>query len=122
MPEDKDIAEFYDKQTGQKKCPGNMVEAYGQRAELLRKIGVIGPEIKKVNEPENMLQDSSPDDTEEPYERKDDDPTEILSEDDSESAEKPNIKHLGGGWYLLPNGEKVHGKDDALAALAELQK
>lgn len=25
--------------------------------------------------------------------------------------------HTGGGWYELPNGEKVQGKDKAIAAL-----
>jgi hypothetical protein len=30
------------------------------------------------------------------------------------------LKHLGGGYYELPNGEKVRGKDSALEALAAL--
>lgn len=29
-------------------------------------------------------------------------------------------RHLGAGWYLLPNGEKVQGKDKAIKAMAEL--
>ena len=29
-------------------------------------------------------------------------------------------KHLGGGHYELSNGEKVKGKDDAVAAQAEI--
>lgn len=28
--------------------------------------------------------------------------------------------HTGGGWYELPNGEKVQGKDNAIAALEDL--
>ncbi len=31
-------------------------------------------------------------------------------------------KHIGGGWYELPNGEKVKGKDEALEAMAKLEK
>lgn len=31
------------------------------------------------------------------------------------------LKDLGGGWYLLPNGEKVQGKEDATAALQALE-
>jgi hypothetical protein len=31
------------------------------------------------------------------------------------------ITHVGGGWYLLPNGEKVQGKEEAQEALKELQ-
>ena len=32
------------------------------------------------------------------------------------------VKHTGGGWYQLPNGEKIQGKDEALIAFEELQK
>jgi len=35
----------------------------------------------------------------------------------SKQPPKDDIKHVGGGWYELPNGEKVKGKDEALAAL-----
>lgn len=28
----------------------------------------------------------------------------------------PFPKHTGGGWYTLSNGEKVQGKDEAIAA------
>lgn len=31
------------------------------------------------------------------------------------------LVHLGGGFYQLPNGEKVRGKDKALEALAQLK-
>jgi len=31
-------------------------------------------------------------------------------------------KHTGGGYYELSNGEKVKGKEDAIAAEQELQK
>ena len=27
------------------------------------------------------------------------------------------LKHTGGGWYELPNGEKIKGKEAALKAL-----
>lgn len=32
-----------------------------------------------------------------------------------------DLKHVGGGYYELPNGEKVRGKEEALKALAELE-
>lgn len=32
------------------------------------------------------------------------------------------IKHVGGGYYELPNGDKVKGKENALKALEELEK
>lgn len=31
------------------------------------------------------------------------------------------IRHVGGGWYELPNGERVHGKDAAEAAVAQAE-
>ena len=34
----------------------------------------------------------------------------------SESAPAGSIKHLGGGWFLLPDGSKIKGKAAALAA------
>lgn len=34
--------------------------------------------------------------------------------------ENTGIKHTGGGWYELPNGEKVKGKEEAENALKEL--
>ena len=33
----------------------------------------------------------------------------------------PEMEHLGGGWYELPNGEKVQGKEAALVALEDLK-
>lgn len=31
-----------------------------------------------------------------------------------------SLKPLGGGWYELPNGERIRGREDAEAALAAL--
>lgn len=31
------------------------------------------------------------------------------------------LKDLGGGWYLLPNGDPVQGKEEATAALQALE-
>jgi len=39
----------------------------------------------------------------------------FLVADDIEA--KTELNHLGGGWYELPNGEKVKGKNQALSAL-----
>lgn len=36
--------------------------------------------------------------------------------------DKTAIKHTGGGWYELPNGEKVQGKEEAEQALAKLER
>jgi hypothetical protein len=39
--------------------------------------------------------------------------------DEGEESEFP--KHTGGAWYELSNGEKIQGKDEAVAAEAELK-
>lgn len=49
-----------------------------------------------------------------------------LGEDVEPSEEEPigeedGIRHVGGGYYELPNGEKVKGKDKALETLKEQQ-
>lgn len=40
----------------------------------------------------------------------------------AEDETPENIKHVGGGYYELPNGDKVKGKDNALKALEELKQ
>ncbi|MGM0853080.1 MAG: hypothetical protein ACQEWI_10775 [Bacillota bacterium] len=40
------------------------------------------------------------------------------SNESSEESEFP--KHTGGPWYVLSNGEKIQGKEEAFAAEAEL--
>jgi len=33
-----------------------------------------------------------------------------------------NNYHTGAGWYELPNGERVRGKDNAIDVLKEMNK
>ncbi|GLY09594.1 hypothetical protein [Pseudobacillus badius] len=40
---------------------------------------------------------------------------------EKDTVEKAELKHTGGGWYELPNGEKIQGKEEALAALEEIE-
>ena len=35
--------------------------------------------------------------------------------------ESTELNHVGGGYYELPNGEKVKGKNQALAALKDVE-
>lgn len=44
---------------------------------------------------------------------------EQLKQDPVEESNYP--KHTGGGWYELSNGEKIQGKDEAIAAENELK-
>lgn len=48
-------------------------------------------------------------------------PAEIAVVQPIEAAviEKPvALKHLGGGWYELPNGERIRGKEAAMKAVS----
>lgn len=45
----------------------------------------------------------------------DDPPPVELPANQEPPAQEP--KHIGGGWYELPNGERVKGKDEAYTAM-----
>lgn len=50
--------------------------------------------------------------------------TEVVSNPDHTAEDDdPNteIKHVGGGYYELPNGEKIKGKENAEEALKALK-
>jgi hypothetical protein len=49
----------------------------------------------------------------------DPEPQEDPKENPKVESEFP--KHTGGAWYELSNGEKIQGKDEAVAAEAELK-
>lgn len=38
---------------------------------------------------------------------------QVTVEADGVEAEEAYPKHNGGGWYVLSNGDKVQGKDEA---------
>lgn len=40
--------------------------------------------------------------------------------DQDDSNDDSRLEHVGGGYFVLPNGEKVRGKENALAALEAL--
>lgn len=63
-----------------------------KRAKYLQEWGYIGKEIEHEND------------------------EGIENEDDEDG-----IKHVGGGYYELPNGEKVKGKQNAIAELEKLK-
>lgn len=48
-------------------------------------------------------------------------PTSPGSTDDPANGLPEGLTHMGGGYYELPNGEKVRGKEKAIEALAALQ-
>ena len=40
---------------------------------------------------------------------------------DEKEVENEFPKHTGGGWFELSNGEKIKGKDEAVAAEKEIE-
>lgn len=97
------IAEFIDVESGQRKKVGDIVTASSpERAEVLKKARVIGAEIVGAEEVEIDVTAFGSTGTE---------TITVL-------VPKP-IKHVGGGYYELPDGRKIKGKDAALEALAE---
>ncbi len=87
--------------------PGNVTEVSDEVANewVLNGIAKLSepPEVKVIERPDPIVADT----TEAPIE---------LNELPPEG-----IRHVGGGWYLLPNGDKVQGKDEALDELKILQ-
>ncbi|MDZ7732207.1 MAG: hypothetical protein U5R31_03065 [Acidimicrobiia bacterium] len=49
-----------------------------------------------------------------------DDP-EPVEGDEEDETETVGLTPLGGGWYELPDGERVRGREAAEAALAEIE-
>jgi hypothetical protein len=96
LPSYEVIKPFRDKHTGDLFGKG---DAYltedEQRAKYLQEWGYLGEEVEQVQPKE--------------------DAEEIEIEDEN------GIKHVGGGYYELPNGEKIKGKQEALAALEKMK-
>ncbi|MCZ8518879.1 hypothetical protein [Paenibacillus caseinilyticus] len=114
------IADFTDKETGQEYKQGDEIYADEFREQELRAALVIGREI--VVPPEPPAQPPQ-----EPQEPKEAAANADADGDDDADADKddeldPRLQHVGGGWYDLPNGERVRGKEAAAKALAELDE
>lgn len=99
------IAEFEDLQVGKRRKQGELVEVDDERAAVLRAVGVIG---RRVDAPDTSTSPAVP-----------------AASSDLPDADHPNlepedlpIKHVGGGWWELPDGRRVKGKEAALAAIA----
>ena len=85
---------FRDKETSVKHFVGTTYETFDEnRAKELQNKGFIGEEIPNNDEP---------------------------AEEKSKQVEDV-ITHVGGGYYELPNGEKIKGKEAAQKALMELE-
>uniref|UniRef100_A0A7U4DJX0 Uncharacterized protein n=1 Tax=Geobacillus sp. (strain Y4.1MC1) TaxID=581103 RepID=A0A7U4DJX0_GEOS0 len=89
------IKPFRDKYTGD--LFGKGTEYFtedAKRAKYLQEWGYIGKEIEKESDEEI---------------------------ENGNEVDEDDIKHIGGGYYELPNGEKVKGKQNAIAELEKLK-
>ncbi len=82
---------FHDEGTGANYRPGDVINLGTGRALKLRRAGVIG----------NIATDKKS--TEKAVRKQ---PVETATAPEPEEK----AEHIGGGWYQLPNGERVHGK------------
>jgi hypothetical protein len=88
------ISGFTDKDTGNRFLVGDVYESDdAKRADFLQDKGFLEEPSDAENENEKENEDDGQD-----------------------------IKHVGGGYYELPNGEKVRGKEAALEALNALDQ
>lgn len=55
-----------------------------------------------------------------PKEKKPEGPKETGEVNPLEEKSESFPKHVGGGWFLLSNGEKVQGKEEAIEAQKQL--
>jgi len=99
MPKYEVINEFIDLETKQRRRPGTIIEVSVERAKVLADKKLIKP--SPVEEAEEAPE-------------KDELQDEATADGDQDEAEFP--KHIGGGYYLLSNGEKIKGKEKALEA------
>jgi hypothetical protein len=95
LPSYEVIKPFRDKYTGDLFVKGDEYFTEDEkRAKYLQEWGYIGKEIE--------------------IEKENDEEIEIENDEDG-------IKHVGGGYYELPNGEKIKGKQNAIAELEKLK-
>jgi len=47
---------------------------------------------------------------------------EITLDPPEHELNRDSVTHVGGGWFSLPNGEKIRGREQAEVQLAKLNK
>lgn len=107
------IRAFLDKPTKEHYRVGSVYEsADHERITFLQEQGFLGEELTNAAEADGDKKPSDDGAKGDQVESNGDDP---------EGEAENELKHVGGGYYELPNGEKVKGKEKALEALAELK-
>lgn len=111
---------------------GSYLRRFGGEKELIRagqvfypiesEIAMLGNDIVAVPNPTRRVVKRAP--AEEPVEPKtsegggeDQDEQGDESDDEDQDEQDEDIVHIGGGYYELPTGERVKGKEAALEAL-----
>lgn len=88
--------------------PGDVFEPTAQEIEQ------FGFKLEPVGGGESAIQGDAEKEAEHPA------PGGVAKTDYKEEELQDQIWHLGGGWYELPNGERLRGKDNAMARMKEL--
>ncbi len=92
------IKRFKCKMDHQRYRPGDIYTGDPDRLEYLQDLGYLGDVIEEPPA-EELPAEEAP---------------EIV---DVPAEEQPEPRHVGGGWYELPDGTRVKGKEEALKAL-----
>lgn len=98
------LKDFLDRFDNRRHCkPGEIhIPPNEERAKRLVELGFIRP----VEETKSRVKEVE---------------QEVLEHEDGVGENQDEgIKHVGGGYWQLPNGEKIRGKEKALKALAEM--
>jgi hypothetical protein len=104
LPSYEVIKPFRDKHTGDLFGKGDAYFTEDEkRVKYLQEWGYLGEEVEQVQSEEDAEEDAE----------------EVEGEDKTE--DENGVKHVGGGYYELPNGEKIKGKQEALVALAKMK-
>jgi hypothetical protein len=106
------IKRFRDKYTKELYKVGEIYETNSlDRAKYLQKKAALGDQIAEPEIPEQSTK------VHEEAQELDSEPAREL---EPEPEPEPQLKHIGGGWYELPGGERIKGKEAALNALPKL--
>lgn len=95
MPVYRVINRYRSRETGDRVQPGTLVTLSAPVGERMTRRGLVAP-VERQAQPETA--------------------TRVPAEN---AARRTAPVHTGGGWYELPNGERVRGKDAAYQRMTE---
>ena len=96
MPAYRVVNAFVDSETRQRRTPGEIINVSQDRGARMVSRGLVAP-LARQSTPETASVA----------------PTETAAE----RTDTP--RHVGGGYYELPNGERVHGRETAMKRMQQ---